>query len=255
MDVPQDRAGLDDAVADGGILALPAFAKGVRIRFVSVPAPDHLDALLQIVNGANIHGQAEPVEQLRAQVAFFRIAAAHEREAGGVPDAEAFAFNHVDTGGSSVKQQIDKVIFQKNDLVDVKKDTVSSSQRPGFKVLLARDERFFEIERAADPVLGCPERQVNHGRPDLDRFRRFSATAHAADRTGVLGTRRFAIEPAAGSGLDFRKQFRQGAHGGGFAGPPVAENEDTTQKRLHGCHQQRLLDVLLGNDRRKGKRF
>jgi hypothetical protein len=78
--------------------------------------------------------------------------------------AQAFALDHVDTGGGDIKQQIDEMILQQIDLVDIEKAAMGLGKQAGLKGAFARNKRLFDIERTADPVFGGAKRQIHHRR-------------------------------------------------------------------------------------------
>ena len=89
----------------------------------------------------DLDGEAETVEQLRAQFAFFRIAAADQHEAGRMAHAEALALDDVDAGGRDVEQKIDEMVLEQIDFVDVEKAAIGLGEQAGL-------ERSFRRARA-----------------------------------------------------------------------------------------------------------
>jgi hypothetical protein len=118
--------------------------------------------LLRSFRRADLHRQAEAVEQLRAQLAFLRVAAAHQHETRRVAHAEALALDHVLAAGGHVQQRVDQMVFQQVGLVDVQKAAVGAGQQAGLEALLAAGQRALQVQRADDAVFGGAQRQVHH---------------------------------------------------------------------------------------------
>ena len=136
--------------------------KACGIALERVAPAHHLDPRGQVFRRAHFDRQAEAVEQLRPQLALFRVAAADQHEARRVAHAQAFALDHVLARGGDVEQQVDQVVFEQVDLVDVEKAAMGARQQAGLEGLVALRQRALEIERADDAVFGGAERQVDH---------------------------------------------------------------------------------------------
>ena len=167
-------------------------AKAVGIAVEGVAALDHLDARGDVGRRGDVDREAEAVEQLRPQLALFRIAAADQHEARGVADAQALALDDVDARRRNVEQQVDQMVLQQVDLVDVEKAAMGAGQQAGLEGLLAGDQRLFQIERAGDAILGRAERQVDHRHRDLPRLEparpRACSAQRAQKRAGSAGS-------------------------------------------------------------------
>ena len=111
------------------------------IAFERVAAAHHLDALRQVVRRPHFDRQAEPVEQLRPQLALFGVAAADQHEPRGMPDAQTFALDDILAGGGDIEQQIDQMILQQIGFVDVQEAAMRPRQQ-------ARLERLFALAPA-----------------------------------------------------------------------------------------------------------
>ncbi len=111
--------------------------------------------------GGDFDGEAEAVEELRAEFAFLGVAGADEHEAGGVADRQAFAFHDVLAGLRHVEEEVDDVVLEQVHLVDVEVAAVGAGEEAGFEGLFAPRERAFDVERADDAVLGHAEGQVD----------------------------------------------------------------------------------------------
>ena len=158
----QVLARADDALAHALVLLMPFGDEGRRVALEGIAAAHHQHALRQLGGRAHFHRQAEAVEQLRAQFAFFGVAAADQHEARRMAHAQALALDHVLARGGHVDQQVDQMVVEQVDLVDVQKAAVRARQQPGLEGLDALRQRALEVERADDAVLGGAQRQVDH---------------------------------------------------------------------------------------------
>ena len=86
----------------------------------------------------HVHGEPEAVEQLRAQLALFRIHRADQHEAGLVTVRDAVALDVHAAHRGRIQDHIDQMVVQQVDLVDVQHATVCAGQQ-------ARRERVFAI--------------------------------------------------------------------------------------------------------------
>ena len=99
---------------------------------------------------------------MRSEISLFRISAADEDETGGVADAQAFALDDIDARGGCIEEEVDQVVLQQIDLINIEKAAVCGSQEPGLEVLFPRDQGLFDVERAANPILGGAQRKIDH---------------------------------------------------------------------------------------------
>ncbi len=163
-DPGQQRPRGHDAPAQLRLSRLALREKGLGIAIKGLAALHRLDAGGQVLRRRHIDREAEAVEELRAQLALLRVAAADQHEAGGVADGEALALDHVLARGRDVEQQVDQMVLQQVDLVDIEEAAVGAGQKPRLESLLGAGQRPFDVERAGDAVLGRAERQVDDGR-------------------------------------------------------------------------------------------
>ena len=82
-------------------------------------AADRGEAVGHIGGRDDVHGEAEPVEQLRSQLALLGIHRSDQHEAGVVDVRHAVALDAVGAGHGRVEQRVDQVVGQQVDLVDV----------------------------------------------------------------------------------------------------------------------------------------
>jgi hypothetical protein len=74
--------------------------------------------------------QAEAIEQLRTQLAFFRVHGANQDKFRRMPMGDAIAFYQVDAAGRHVEQQVHQVIGQQVDFIDIQYAAVGLGQDP-----------------------------------------------------------------------------------------------------------------------------
>ncbi len=241
-------------LADLVVLALPLLdiSCGIALELVT-PSHDQ-DPRRQVFRRADFDRQSEAVEQLRTQVALFRVAAAHEHEARRVPDAEAFALDHVLTGGRHVEQQVDQVVFEQVHFVDVEKAAMGPCQQAGFEGLFALRQRTLQVEGADDAVFSGAERHVDHGNGSQAGPGQRGCSAGTAF-LAELGRLGIATIAAARHDPHLRQQCRKRTHRGGLAGAAVAEHQHPADTGVHGCDEQRELHLVLADDCTERKRY
>ena len=115
----------------------------------------------RIADAANIHREGKAVQQLRAQVAFFRVHRADQDKARRVGEGDAFALDDVHAHGGRIEQHIHHMVVQQVDFVDVEQAAVGSRQHARLKMTLALLDGFFNIQRAHHAVFGGRNRQVD----------------------------------------------------------------------------------------------
>ena len=94
---------LDDAFAQALCFFGEVFGKAICVLLKTCPTAQNLNAGPGLVNANDVHCVGKTVEQLRAQVAFFRIHGSDEYKAGGMLDADAFALDDVDAHGRAIQ--------------------------------------------------------------------------------------------------------------------------------------------------------
>src|ERR1700737_2898786 len=127
-DVREADDRLGDPRPDLGILLGEALAELGRMRFPFLPPLDDLDALPDVLDAFDVDRQAESVEQLRAEATLFRVHGAAQDEAGGMPDRDAFALDHVHTHGGGIEQHVDQVVVEQVDFIDIEDVAVRLGQ-------------------------------------------------------------------------------------------------------------------------------
>ena len=118
-------------------------------RVADVPRRPHLD------------GEAEPVKELRAQLALLRVHRADEQEPGGVRHRHPVALDVRPAHGGGVEEGVDEMVVQEVDLVDVEHAAMGLREQTGLVGTDALGQRALEVERADEPVLGRPDRQLD----------------------------------------------------------------------------------------------
>ena len=145
------------------LLRAPFFRESFGVALEGLATLHHLDAGGDVGRRLHIHSEAETVEQLGAQLALFRIAAADQHEAGGMAHAQALALDDILAGGRHIQQQVHEMVLQQIGLVDIEEAPVGAGQQARLEGLFAHGQGAFEIQRAHHPVLGRAERQIDHG--------------------------------------------------------------------------------------------
>ena len=115
----QQFAGTGNLVGEFMLLGHPRFAEAFGVGLEGEVAFHDRHAVNGGAEAVNLNGQRKAVEQLRAQVAFFRVHGSHKNEAGRVGKRDAFALYHVDAHRRRVQQQVYHVVIQQVDLVNV----------------------------------------------------------------------------------------------------------------------------------------
>ena len=200
------------------------------VGFEGEPAADHLGPFGRILAGGDLHGQPEPVQQLRAELAFLRVHGADQQETRGVPDRDALALHVVHAQRGRVEQQVDQVIVEQVDLVHVKHAAVRRGQQPGLE--------------GGQPVLGGSDREL--GQRDRARFR--GNVIVGPRGTPGVGCGGIAGVRAAADHRHRRQQRGQPADHGRLRGALLAADQDPADGRGHRVEQQRQLQVRHPDD-------
>ena len=146
--------------------------EGVRVGVVRHPAAHHLDPQRRVARRGHLDGEAEPVEQLRPELALLGVHGADQHEPGGVLDRDAVALDGRAAHRGGVEQQVDEVVVQQVDLVDVQDPAVGAGEQAGLVLRLALRQRALEVQRAEHAVLGGADGQLDQAdRPGLGRAR------------------------------------------------------------------------------------
>ena len=149
------------------------------IAFEFVAAAYDLDTAGKVVRRLHLNRHAEPIQQLRPQLALFRIAGADQHEPRRMTDTQPFALDDVFAGCGDIEQEIDQMIFQQIGFINVKEPAMRPRQQSRLECLFAARQCPFQIERADDAVLGRAERQVD------DRHRHLRGFQCALGRAGT----------------------------------------------------------------------
>ena len=237
----QPLPGLHDVLGERRLVGGEPQRERLRVGLVREPTPDDLGPLGRLAGGPYLDGQAEPVEQLRAQLALLGVHGADQQEPRGVAYGDPLALDVRRTQGRGVEQQVDQVVVQQVDLVDVEHPAVGGGEQAGLERLDPLGQRPLEVERAGDPVLGGADRQLDepgraHRRADVRLVR-----AVGALRVRLVGG---AGEPAAGDDLDLGQQAGQGAHDGRLGGALLAPYENSPDGGRDGVDEQREPEVV-----------
>ena len=172
LDSGQHRLGTLDPIAKPLFGIRISGAKGLRICIELQPTTYDFSALGRVPRRGNLDGEAEAVEELRAQLALFGIHRADQHELRRVGDRYAVAFHGDGAHRGRIEEQIDQVIVQQVDFVDVEDSAVRLGQQARFEVHRALAESLFEVDRSRDAILGGTDGKLHqaHG-PGLHRLR------------------------------------------------------------------------------------
>ena len=222
---------------------LPLFAKVFGIGFKVQVAFEDRHARGRVADALDIHAQRKTVEELRAQVAFFRVHRADEDKARRMRKADALALDDVDAHRRAIEQQVHHVIVQQVDFVHVQQAAIGRRQHARLKVALALLNRALNIQRAHDAVLGRAHRQVHElGAAQRERqrlaARRSLAAIGAPRRPGYRGRSR---KRAIGHDGDLRQQRGQRAGGGGLGRAALAADQHAADLRIDRIEDQRAM--------------
>ena len=128
----------------------------------------------------HVDGEAEPVQQLRAQLALFGVHGADQHEAGLMAVRDAVAFDVDPAHRRGVEQHVDQVVVQEVDLVDVQHAAVRAGQQARREGVLTVAQHTLQVQRADHPVLGGADGQLDERRLLVD-----SESTCARPRTAV----------------------------------------------------------------------
>lgn len=232
----------------------PLGSEAFGIAIKGIATLDYFDARIEIGRGGDFDGESEAIEQLRAEIAFFGIAAADEDKARGMAHADSFALDDILASGGDVEQEVHEMIFEEIDLVDVEVAAMRAREESGLVGFFAAGEGAFEIECADDPIFGGAEREVN----DRDRCfvcTKFFAGGFAGEAVvafPAFGVRVASVAAARDHGHG-REEGGEGADGGGLSGPAMSEDENPTYSRVDRGQQDGPLHLILPDDRREGE--
>lgn len=214
-DAGQCRAGAGDAPGKFALFGLEAADEAGRVGIEGQPgAHDGLargggDGFVQA------HEQAEAVQQLRAQLAFFRVHGADQSQSCRVLVRDAVALDAVDAAGADVEQQVDQAVGEQIDFVDVEQTVVGLGKQAGAEAHLAVLQRGFEVERADELFLAGAQRQVDE----------------------------------AAAAVVLRQQLGERACAGGFGRAARTFDQHAADQRVDGGEQQRGAQARLAVQR------
>jgi hypothetical protein len=103
----QQPAGGHDPLPQGLLRGGVGLRELLRVSVEGHPAPDHLGPQLRVARGGDLHGEPEPVEQLRAELALLGIHGADQHDPGCVADRHPLALDRGPAGRRGVQQQVD----------------------------------------------------------------------------------------------------------------------------------------------------
>ncbi len=219
-----------------------------RIGFERQPAAHHLGPGHDLPRRDDVHGEPEPVEQLRTQFAFLRIHGSHQQERRGVRHRNAFPLDVRTSHRSRIQQQVHEVVVQQVHLVDVEHPPVRGGEQTGLEGANAFGQGAFQVQRADQPVLGGAHREFD----ELGGPLRRGATVRPVRALRVGGLRR-ASESAVVDHVQRRQQRCQRTHHRRLRGALFAADENPADARVHRVEQQRQPEVVVADDCGEGE--
>ena len=212
-DLPDQRTGPGQAVAQIAVGLRPPRREGAGIGLVGQAAPHDLHPHLRITRRRDVDGQAETVEQLRAQLALLRVHGPHQHEGRFLHMGHPVALHGDPARGGGVEKHVHQMIREQIDLVDVEHSPIGARQQARAELRMTGRQHRLHVDGTDHPILRRPQRQIDH-RP--------------------LG-----------------QQRPQGTHGGGLRGALLPAHHHTADARRNGGQQQRETEAVLAHDGRK----
>ncbi len=120
------------------VTTAPGLCEAFGIAVKGIAAAHDLDPNFQLGWCFHIDRQAEPIQQLRPEFAFLGVATADQNETRGVPDAQAFALDHILARRGNIQQDIDQMVLKEIDFVDIEEAAMALANRPGWNAFSPR---------------------------------------------------------------------------------------------------------------------
>ena len=156
------------------------------VRGERLPSPHDLAARLRLDDSLDLDAQADPVGDLRPQIALLLVHRAHEQEPRRVRDRDALSLDDVHAERRRVEQDVRQVVVEEVDLVDVEDAAVRLGEQPRLQRPLALTQRPRDVDRARDAVLGRVQRQIDDS-PPSPRDRKLVPSRDWHDAHGSAG--------------------------------------------------------------------
>ncbi len=253
LDVVDPVPGVGDPPRQVGLLPGVPGDEGLGVPVEGQPSSDDLHAQDGVAGCGHLDGQAEPVEQLRAQLALLGVHRADEDEAGRVAERDAVALDGHAAGGRRVEQQVDQVVVQQVDLVDVQHAAVRTGEQPGLELHRTGGQRLLQVQRAEEPVLGRADGKLDQPDRTADCGR------------GVAKSPSGELADASRGSMEYRspsytsihgRHLGEAAHGGRLGGALLAAHEDAADLGLIAVSTSARPEVVVtgGDDGREGVR-
>mmetsp|Transcript_48531 Transcript_48531/g.156706 ORF Transcript_48531/g.156706 Transcript_48531/m.156706 type:complete len:495 (-) Transcript_48531:12-1496(-) len=245
-------SGDDDLVRKLLVVLQKFFTEALRVVGELLAAVHDLHAEVRVPLRPDHGMHAEAVEQLGPQLTLLGVAAAHEDELGGVPDADALALDSVPAACGAVKQNVDQVVIQEVDLVDVQNAAVRPRQEARLEGLLALGQGLLDVDGAADPVLGGAQRQVDHRHLSLANRKHIAPGRPVSDLVAhVLGLRWRGVVGVVGHTVDLGQEVDERADGRRLACATVSQDHHAADLRVDDVQDKRQLHLRLPHDGRE----
>ena len=154
VDLGQQRLATQDPLPFRTFGVLPQVHESVGVGLVGDAPPHHLAPLLGGKGAVYFHRQAEPVQQLRAQVPLFGVHGSHKDELGGVANGYSFPFNVIAPHGGGVQQHVHQVVVEQIYLVDIEDAPMGGGDQPGLEAASAGLDGLLDVQGANQAVFG-----------------------------------------------------------------------------------------------------
>jgi hypothetical protein len=223
--------------------ARPGRGEAGGVGLVGQPAAHHLGPDLDVAAGADLDGEPEAVQQLRAQLPLLRVHRPDQQEPGRVPDRHPVAFDVGDPERRRVEQQVDQMVVEQVHLIDVEQPAVRGGEQPRAHGRHPVRERAVEVEGTCHPVLRGADGQLHQPGRTGDPVARVGGMRVRPVGAVRLGGRRVAGKTASGDDVDRRQQGGQRPDRRRFGGPLLASDEHAAQARRNGGELQREKQV------------
>ena len=152
-------------------------------------------------------------------------------------------------GGGGVEEEVDEVVVQQVDLVDVEHAPVRGGEQTGLHRAAAVGEDLLQVQRADQPVLGGPDRELHEPcRTPLDG-------RVGAERAVRALLARLDVDPEAVTRAhgDLGQQRRERPDDGRLRRPLLPAHQHAADPGVDGREQQGQPQVRVADDGREGE--
>ena len=226
----QARLAAASAAASSACARRPASRESLGVGGERLAAADDLAARVRVGERLDLDLEADPVGDLRPQLALLLVHRPDEQEPRRVRDRDALPLDDVDAQRRGVEQDVGEVVVEQVDLVDVEDPAVRLGEQ-------ARLERPLALLSAPGRRRRCPTTRSSvafSGRSTMRRRRRTTGSSsrgrarHAA-HAGAAGSHE---NGQSATTVDLRQQLGEAADGGRLARAARALDQDAADRRV-----------------------